>query len=74
MTTQRAKLIEDAEKAGYTVVIRAGTTRIYKTCGRWNESRGIDICEDGTALRIDVRADIAKGMRSYKDMREVLGI
>lgn len=74
MTANMKALTEDATKAGYTVELDGTDIRIVKRVGRRKKLEGIVISETGTALLIDVRLDVAKGMRSYKDMRRVLGL
>lgn len=70
-------LLTDAAKVGYTVFRNGSSTRITRTI-KVNKTAtrevGIVIHQDGTAYRIDVTSEIAAGVRSYKVMREILGI
>ncbi len=70
-TKRRDSLLREASEAGYTVENRDGDTYVYKL-DRKQRKQGIVIFEDGTALLLDTRPDVCKGMRSYKDMRSVL--
>lgn len=74
MTRNMLSLIEDAKAAGYVVTQDETTTLITKRVGRWNQVYGIVLFGDETAILADVQLDVAKGMRSYRDMRKALGI
>jgi hypothetical protein len=67
-------LINDAKKAGYTVTRSGDDIAIIKRVGRWKKPRGIYIYGDGTAFDVSVHLGVAKGIRSYRDMRAVLEI
>lgn len=77
MTRAREQLLRDAKNAGYqvthmgTVTLVTRTVRVNHTATR---TVGLEIFEDGTAYRVDVDLSVAAGIRSYKVMREVLGI
>jgi hypothetical protein len=73
MTPRMTSLIADAKRAGYRVTTKGTTTVILKLVGRWNRPHGLLIYDDGTAIDVSVEhLDVAKGLRSYKDMRAVL--
>lgn len=74
MTAARQSLIDDAREAGYVVTQDGEMTLITKRVGRWQETRGLVLFGCGTAILADVRLDIAKGIRSYREMREALGL
>jgi hypothetical protein len=74
MTTNRAKLINDAKAAGYSVeMCRDGSTiRIVKKIGRWQKPVGIVLYDDGTAFDVSLDLCVARGLRSFKSMRSIL--
>lgn len=78
MSPAREMLLRDARAAGYVISAgSAGETVIVRTIGvngTTTRRRGIVIFDDGTAIRVDVDLSVAAGMRSYRDMRAVLGI
>jgi hypothetical protein len=67
-------LITDAKAAGYTVETEGTATLITKRMGRWHTLAGLCIHADGTAFDISVDLTVAKGIRSYKHMRQLLSI
>ncbi len=69
-------LIEDARKAGYEIKTEPnGTVAIFrKHKGTGTILQGLLIHPNGTAIDSSVRPDIAKGLRSFGDMRKVLGL
>ena len=77
MTKNLASLIEDAKDAGYEVVRKGEETTIYKLVkvnGSASRSFGIWINDGNTAIQLDTDLSCAKCIRSYKDMRSILGI
>jgi hypothetical protein len=78
LTPARISLIEDARKAGFIAEIDPnGYFRIYKeVCNgaRPASRKGVCMYEDGTAFVIGVDLRVAKGMRSFKEIRSALGI
>jgi hypothetical protein len=74
MTASLLKLIEDAKAAGYTVEVKGEDIAITRRVGRWQHVRGLILFGDGTAFDVAVAPGVAKGLRSYKSMRQVLGI
>jgi hypothetical protein len=76
MTSARQSLIKDAKAAGYSIELQrdGAAIHIVKRIGRWRKPVGLVIYGDGTAFMLDVRSDVAKGIRSHKDMRSILGI
>jgi hypothetical protein len=72
ITPRRQRLLDDAQKAGYSIEIQAHEIRITKQVR--NKKKGLVIYVDGTAFDITVDIRVAKGIRSYRDMRAVLGI
>jgi hypothetical protein len=70
-------LLSDAEKAGYTVKKNAGGWVIHrptKVNQHASEQNGLQLFEDGTAVRLGVDLGAAAGLRSHNDMRQVLGL
>lgn len=75
MTSQMTSLIFDAHQAGYDVFADGTTTLIVRRIGRREMPKGLRIYDDGTAIDLSVGdLGVAKGIRSYKDMRAVLGL
>jgi len=75
MTPQLQKLVADAKAAGYTVERRNDHLDIVKRHkGHGKVYRGLRIWEDGMGMNIMVRLDVARMMRSYRDMRACLGL
>jgi hypothetical protein len=74
MTNKLHNLLEDAKAKGFTVETEGTKIRISKRVGRWSEIRGIELFDDGTAFDLSVDLSVTRGMRSYEDMRSVLGI
>lgn len=75
MTANMTSLIEDAEAAGFTAKVDAdGQVAITKKVGRWRKDVGLVVYGCRTAFDVTVAPNVAKGLRSYKDMRIVLGI
>jgi hypothetical protein len=73
MTSNMQKLTTDATKAGWTVRQSGSATTITKpTLGK--KLKGIEITETGTAYDITVDLSVARGVRSYKEMRIILGL
>jgi hypothetical protein len=74
--SKRAALIADAKAAGYDVIADGTTLRIVRMDRRskGRPLRGIVLYETGTAFDATVDLSVARGMRSYADMRKVLGI
>jgi hypothetical protein len=74
-TANMTSLINDATRAGFSVETKGGETYIIKRVGRWKKATGLVIYGDGTAFDVTVEnLGAAKGLRSYKDMRTILGI
>jgi hypothetical protein len=76
MTQRKQQLIDDAKAAGFTVVTsESGVVRIRKTHkGNGRVLRGLDLYPDGTAIDATLDLSVAKGVRSYADMRAILGV
>jgi hypothetical protein len=76
MTPRRQRLIDDARDAGFAVTIGddSSPTTILRTSKRGRTTKGLMIYPDGTAFDATVRLDVARGLRSYADMRAVLGL
>ena len=74
MTRNRRNLLTDAEAAGFTVTHESSRTTILRHSKTGRLLRGLVIFDDGTAVDATVRLDVAKGLRSYADMRAVLNI
>ncbi len=74
MTKRLESLINDAKMAGYQVKWIGSRLEIFKRDRRSSSRilRGLVRFDDGTALDMTVRFDLARGLRSYADMREVL--
>lgn len=76
-TTAIDKLIEDAIADGYGIkrTGQAGNQclAITKPRGRWG-TQGVVIYPDGTAFCVDVDPSAAKTMRSYREVRQALGL
>lgn len=66
----RERLIADARGEGYDVTECDGVTMIRQRPG----SVAITIWPDGTGTRADVRNDLQKPIRSYREMRFILGL
>jgi hypothetical protein len=71
-TKSQAQLIEDAKAAGYSVQESATSVDIFKATKAGRITRGIRICEDGTAFRLDVELGSANTIRTQKVMRSIL--
>jgi len=74
MTRNRRNLLKDARAAGFTVAHEGGNTTILRHSKTGRILRGLVIYADGTAYDATVRLDVARGLRSYADMRAVLRI
>lgn len=82
MTTNMTSLINDAKDAGYTVETDQHGSVTLKKHVKLNQSKktrieGLVIGANGWAYRLDVLArspGVAATIRSYRDMRSVLGI
>lgn len=72
MTINLTNLLNDAIAAGYTIERDGSEFLIVKRTKR--TASGLRLCEDGTAFDLSLRLDVAKGLRSYKSMRKVLGV
>jgi len=74
--SQRQRLIEDARAAGFEVKQDSdGTVSIVKIHrGTGRPIRGLVIYPNGTAFDATVDLSVARGFRSYKAMRSVLGL
>lgn len=70
----RAKLLEDARAAGYAIEDAHGSVCITKSIGRWSNRVGLLLFPDGTAYRVDIDLSVAKALRSYREMRQHLGL
>ena len=66
------KLVADAKARGMNVFKRGGWTYVLR--GKTSRSVGIVILEDDTALRTDVRLDLAVSIRTAKLARKILGL
>ena len=75
-TPRRRQLISDAKAAGFTVTLGddVSPTTILRTSKSGRITRGLVIFAEGTAYDATVRLDVARGLRSYADMRAVLGL
>ena len=74
-TRRMAALMKDAEAAGYKLEISGGTMHILKRHkGHGGILRGLTVYDDGSAFDIKVAPSVARSMRSYSDMREILGL
>lgn len=74
-TKKKREFLQEARDAGYRIQHEDdGTVRITKDYGPWKKQYGIRIHPDGTAFDITVDLSVAKGLRSYRDMRRVLCI
>lgn len=74
LTKSQAKLVEDAENAGYTIQYFPTSVDIFKARQSGKIERGIRLSEDGTAFRLDVELGSANTIRTQKSMRSILGI
>ena len=75
MTASMKQLYTDAMRAGWLIETGTQATFLVKRNKRTGKIyAGLGIYPDGTAFDVTVRLDAARGMRSYKDMRAVLGI
>lgn len=82
MTTNMANLIADATKAGFTVETDQHGSVTLKKHVKLNQSKktrvaGLVIGANGWAYSLDVLArspGVAAAIRSYRDMRSILGI
>ena len=74
MTRNRRNLLTDAQAAGYTVTHEGERTAILRKSKTGRILAGLIVYADGTAYDATVRLDVAKGLRSYADMRAVLNI
>lgn len=75
MTKALEKLLGDAKAAGYTVrVDGAGNIDIFKSTVTGRIVQGLVLYPDGTAFDATVDLSVTKGIRSYKEMRMVLGL
>jgi len=71
------RLIRDAESAGYSVEKSSSTGRILlvkRHGGHGRVTRGLVLYPDGTAVDATLDLTVAKGVRSYKAMRRILGL
>lgn len=66
----RERLISDARLSGYDVIECNGVTTIRQRPG----SVAITIWSDNTAVRADVRNDLQLAIRSFREMRRILGL
>jgi len=64
-------LLQEAEQAGYTVVIDNYSTFVYKL-DRKKRAYGLILFNDGTGLCLDVPHSRVKNIRSYREMRHFL--
>ena len=60
--------LEVAQAGGIVFVIHTRHARTHKVL------RGVVLHENGTGFDATVRCDVAKGLRSYDDMRKILGL
>ncbi len=74
MTRNRRNLLTDAQAAGFTVTHEGERTTILRRSKTGRLLQGLVIYADGTAYDATVRLDVARGLRSYADMRAVLRI
>ena len=72
VTKQMQSLLDDAESAGYTIN-QGSTIKIYKSRGS-RITNGIEIYQDGTAIRMGVDLTVTKAIRGYKEMRRALDL
>ncbi len=74
LTANRRKLIQDAESAGFTVTLgdEISPMTILRISKLGRITQGLIIYPEGTAYDATVRLDVARGLRSYADMRAVL--
>ncbi len=74
MTRKQRELCHQARENGYSIVEKNEAIEISKTHGRWRKIAGILIYPDGPAFDLTVDLSVARGMRSYDDMRRVLNL
>lgn len=71
----KSRLLEDARDAGYDIEWHGVHVNIVKRTPKTRKiTYGIKLCEDGTAFRIDVDLGVTTTIRTFKQMRDVLGI
>lgn len=70
----RDKLIKDAQAAGFTMETSAGQTLITRRNKSGRITCGIVLWPDGTANRIDIPLEQTTCIRTFKQMRKILGI
>jgi len=73
LTKAQQKLVDDAKANGYTVELGDTDVDIYKHClGR--VTRGIRLCENGKAYRLDIPLVDTTWINTQKDMRQYLDL
>lgn len=79
MTAAKQAILDDAKAAGF-VVEGDGTGGFYVTkqvkVNGSNKTRteGLWLCQNGSAIRVDIDLSVATAIRSHAEMRKVLGI
>lgn len=73
LTKAQQRLIDDAKQAGYTVELGDTDVDIYKIrLGK--VTRGIRLCENGKAYRLDIPLSDTTWINTQKNIRQYLGI
>ena len=72
LTKSQSQLVEEARAAGYTVEESTTSIDIFRANKSGRIVRGIRLCEDRTAFRLDVELGSANTIRTQKSMRSIL--
>jgi len=68
------KLIDTSKAKGYSVEIEDTSLDIFKKTRTGKVIRGIRICENGWAYRLDINLSETILIKTQKDMAKILGL